>query len=266
MRLYHETAVRKKADEVTIAMLDLWRSLTEEKVGVPIEVMVGNRREHEQLGSFRGELNTAYPHVVEGKVVLVLWLDSFSGINSIVVTHEVGHWILKLQGLHAVTYKPQPHGDVEIFLNSFATHPPLYALQRSLGHEPQPVIDSRALRDIKVFSNKKETRDTQSWIVNALLFADDLTNCSDTYRKRLKGVVKKKHPNTAKLLNKILALVPHYDPIHPDKNFRFYRRPIQRKIIEVLKLGAGWREIDEIENLKLMVDSAGKGVQDEQLS
>ena len=260
VKLYRETALRGKADEPTITMLDLWRSLTEEKVGVPIEVMVGNRREHEQLGSFRGELNTAYPHVIEGKVVLALWLDSFSSVNPIVVTHEIGHWVLKLQGLRAVTYKPQLHGNIEIFLNSFAHHPPLYALQRSLGHEPQPEIDSRALHDIKVFSNEKEARDTQSWIANALLLADDLTNCSDTYRKRLKGVVKKKHPNTAKLLNKILALVPHYNPIQPDKNFRFYRRPIQRRIIEDLKLGAGWREIDELESLKSMVDSAGKGV------
>ncbi len=240
MKLYRETAIRNKTDEATIAMLDLWRSLSEKKVGVPIEVVVGNRREHQQLGSFRGELNTAYPHVIEGKIMLVLWLDSLM-INPVVITHEIGHWVLKLQGLSAVTYKPKPHGNIEILLNSFAHHPPLYVLQRFLGHEPQPEIDSRALNDITVFSEKKETRDTQSWIANALLLADDLTNCSDTYRRRLKVVVKKKHPNTAKLLNRILEVVPHYNPVHPDKNFRFYRRPIQRRIIQELKLGAEWR-------------------------
>lgn len=263
MKLYRETAIRRHEDTATIAMLDLWRSLSEEKLGVPIEVMVGNRREHQQLGSFRGELNTAYPHVVEGKVVLTLWLDSFSNVNPIVITHEIGHWVLKLQGVRGFIYQPQPHSNVEILLNSFAHHPLLYALQRSLGHEPQPEIDSRALNDITVFSEKKETRDTQSWIANAFLFADDLTNCSDTYRRRLKAVMKKKHPHTAKLLNRILELVPQYNPIHPDNNLRFYRRPIQRRIIQELKLGAGWREIDEIDSLKSIVDTASKGVQDD---
>lgn len=252
VRLYRETALRGKADEPTIAMLDLWRSLTEEKVGVLIEVMVGNRREHQQLGSFRGELNTAYPHVVEGKVVLALWLDSFSSVNPIVVTHEIGHWILKLQGFRAFMYQPQPHGNIEILLNSFAHHPPLYALQRSLGHEPQFEIDSRALHDIEIFSSKSETRDRKSWLANALLLADDLTNCSDTNQKRLKRVVKKKHPNTAKLLNRILALVPHYNPLS--------RRPIQRRIIQELKLGAGWQEKDEVRALRSMVETAEKGL------
>jgi len=263
MKLYRETAIYKRADKATIAMLDLWRSLSEEKVGVQIEVMAGNRREHQQLSSFSGELNTAWPVTVEGKVVLTLWLDSFINVNPLVITHEIGHWVLKLQGVLGFIYQPQPHSNIEILLNSFAHHPLLYALQRSLGHEPQPEIDSRVLNDIKVFSNKKETRDTQSWIANALLFADDLTNCSDTYQKRLKGVVKRKHPNTAKLLNRILALVPHYNPIRPDKNFQFSRRPIQRRIIKDLKLGAGWREIDEAETLKSMVDTARKGVQND---
>ena len=260
MKLYRETAIRRHEDTATIAMLDLWRSLSEEKLGVPIEVMVGNRREHQQLGSFRGELNTAYPHVVEGKVVLALWLDSFSNVNPIVITHEIGHWVLKLQDVRGFIYQPQPHSNVEILLNSFAHHPLLYALQRSLGHEPQIEIDSRALNDIKVFSKEKETRDAQSWIANALLLADDLVNCSDKYQRRLKGIVKKKHRNTARLLNKILALVPHYNPTHPDKNFHFYRRPIQRRIIQGLKLGAGWHEIDEIITLKSMVDTAEEGL------
>ena len=48
MRLYRETALREQADEPIVAMLELWRSLSEQKIGVPIEVMVGNRREHPQ--------------------------------------------------------------------------------------------------------------------------------------------------------------------------------------------------------------------------
>ncbi len=67
VRLYRETAIRKNGDNPTIAMLDLWHSLCDEKLGVSIEVMISNRRQHQQLGSFGGELNTAFPHIVEGK-------------------------------------------------------------------------------------------------------------------------------------------------------------------------------------------------------
>ena len=161
--------------------------------------------------------------------------------------------------MRAVTYKPKPHGNIEILLNSFAHHPPLYALQRSLGHEPQTEIDSRALNDIALFSQEKEIRDAQSWVGNALLIADDLVNCSDKYQRRLKSIVKKKHHNTARLLNRILKLVPHYNPIHPNKDFYFSRRPIQRRIIRDLNLGAGWEELDEVETLKSMVNTVEKG-------
>ena len=122
--------------------------------------------------------------------MLTLWLDSFSSISPIVVTHEIKHWALKLKGLRTVACEPKPHGNIEILLNSFVHHPSIYVPQRSLGYEPQPEIDSRALNDITVFSEKKETRDTQSWIPNALLFTDDLTNYSDTYQRWLKVAVK----------------------------------------------------------------------------
>jgi len=60
MRLYKEIALRKQADKPTLAMLDLWKSLSKQKTGVTIKVMVGNRREHYQLKSTSGELYTAY--------------------------------------------------------------------------------------------------------------------------------------------------------------------------------------------------------------
>lgn len=253
MRLYHETALREQADEPIVAMLELWRSLSEQKIGVPIEVMVGNRREHPQLSSFSGELNTAFPVIVKGKVVLSLWLDSLSDVtlNPILVTHEIGHWVLKLQDFRGFIYQPQKHSDVEILLNSLAHHPPLYALQRSLGHEPQLEIDSRTLHDIEVFSKERETKKTQFLVRNALLFADDLMNCSEEYYIQLDKIVSKKHPNTSKLLKKILTLAPSYNLLSPDQNLKF-----SRKVIQDLKLDSGWREMDEIRTVISMLDKA----------
>jgi hypothetical protein len=213
--------------------------------------MIGNRREHRQLSSFSGELYVAFPVIIEGKVVLSLWLDSLSNVNPILVTHEIGHWVLKLQGFQGFIYQPKKHSDIEILLNSMAHHPPLYALQRSFGHEPQLEIDSRSIDNIEVFSKEKETKGRQSWTRNALLLADDLINCSEAYRTHLKKIVSKKHPLTTKLLEKILILPPYYNLLNPDQNLKF-----SKKVILDLKLGDGWYEIDEVKTLISMVDQA----------
>ena len=177
MRLYRETALRKQADEPTLAMLDLWRSLSEEKTGVPVEVMIGDRKKHRQLSSFSGELYAVFPQVIGEKVVIVLWLDSLSNVKPIIVTHEIGHWVLKLQGFCTFHYQADRHNNVEIMLNSMAHHPALYDLQRSLGHEPQVEIDSRSHSDIKLFSKKSRKKESGFCLSNALLLADDMMNC-----------------------------------------------------------------------------------------
>ncbi len=256
VRLIREIEIRKKGDSPTIAMLDLWHSRCKENLGTPIEVRAGNRRDRQWLSYFRGEFNTAYPHIVEGKVVLVLWLESLKNVKPIVITHEIGHWVLRLQGMRSYQYTPRPLSDIEIRLNSFAHHPHLYELQRSLEHEPQDEIDSRAEHDVSFFSNEREPRGRDAWIENALLLADDILNCSEIYKKRLKRVVKKKHRNTAEILNKILTIAPHYNPPSLEEDYRSFRRPIQKRLITELQLGAGWQELDEVKALKLKIEEA----------
>jgi len=249
MRLYRETEIRKHADEPTIAMLELWRSLSEQKIGHTIEVMLGNRREHHQLAQYPGELNTAFPHLIEGNVVLSLWLDSFNDVNPLIVSHEIGHWILKLQGFRAFIYRPKIHDNIEIFFNSMIHHPPLYELQRSLGHEPQTEINSRALHNIDIFSNERETNNRQLWETNALLLADDLLNCSESLHIQLKEIINKTHTNTSELLKKILTIAPSYDLLNHNQNIKF-----SRNVIKNLKLGSSnWRIINEVKKLRSMV-------------
>lgn len=240
MRLYRETALRKRADEPTLAMLDLWRSLSEEKTGVPVEVMIGDRKKHRQLSSFSGELYAVFPQVIGEKVVLVLWLDSLSNVKPILVTHEIGHWVLKLQGFCTFLYQADRHNNVEIILNSMAHHPALYALQRSLGHEPQVEIDSRSRSDIKLFSKKSRKKEGGSCLSNALLLADDMMNCSGGDRIGLENVVSKNYPDILRLVKKIITLASSYNLLIADENLEFCA-----KVIEDLKLGSGWRKVDE---------------------
>lgn len=255
MKLYRETALRKQADKPTLAMLDLWQSLSKQKFGVPIEVMIGNRREHSQLSAFSGELYTAFPTTVEGRVALSLWLDSLTNVNSILITHEIGHWVLKLQGFRGMLYRLNKHCNEEILLNSMAHHPPLYALQRSLGHEPQMEIDSRADHDLKRFSMETETRQRKIWVRNALLLADDLMNCSEEKHKQLERVLRDKHFNTARYLKKILDIASNYNLLNPKQNLKF-----SEKLIRKLKLGSEWYAPDEVKELQLMMHACKKFV------
>jgi len=220
MRLYKETTIRKQADEPTIKMLDLWHSLTKQKMDTKIEVMVGDRREHPQLGSFLGEMHTASPCIVENKVVLAVWLDTLTNVNSIILTHEIGHWVLKLQGFHGLIYRPDPHCNMEILLNSLVQHPPLYALQRSLEHEPQIEIDSRANHDIGLFG-LREPNERNSQVNNALLLADDLMNCSKNNCEKLMEIIGAKHPSTNRFIEKILFAAVHYNILDAQQNLRF---------------------------------------------
>jgi hypothetical protein len=106
--------------------------------------MLGDRRDNPQLrlGLSSGEINIAYPQTVEGKVVLFVWLDSFPQVKWVTTSHDIGHLVLKLQGFHGMRYLPKRNTVMEIWLNSLAHHPPLFDLQRSLGHDPQEMIDS----------------------------------------------------------------------------------------------------------------------------
>lgn len=250
MKFYRETAIRKGEDKPTIAMLDLWRSLSKQITGTPIEVVVGNRKEHPQTSSFSGELNFAFPHIIEGKVVLVLWLDSPNDAKLIILTHEIGHCILKLRGFKGFRSKRQKHSNIEIMLNSMAHHPALYALQRSIGHEPQAEIDSRCLHNIKLFSKGKEAQQREVRIRNAFMLADDIFN-SEENRYPLINVISKRHPNTSELLRKLIELEPSYDLLVPDQNQIFCEQ-----IIETLKLGDDWFNPDEVKGLVSMVNRA----------
>lgn len=253
MKIYHETALIEQADGPTMAMLDLWRSLSLQETGAAIEVMIGNRKENPQLKSFTGELYIAYPRVIGGKVVLALWMDSLRSVKSIIVTHELGHWILKLQGFSGVIYTRQKHNNTEILLNSMAHHPPLYNLQRSVGHEPQEEIDSRCENDIRIFSRDKESKRREIWVSNAFLLFDDVLNCSEQNRGALENVVSRRHPKTWKLVKEVLELARSYDLLDANGNATFCQ-----KVIEGLELGKEWKKLDEVEGLMRLVQKVGR--------
>jgi len=250
MRLYREIRLRKTADLPTVKMLDLWSSLCKKIVGVPIEVMYGNSEENPQFRSPSAEINTAIPMTVEGKPVLCLWLNrvTLDRSNFVIVSHEIGHWVLKLQGFRGLICEPKKHCDDEILLNSLVHHPPLYALQRSLGHEPQIEIDSHANHDIGLL---QETEVLSAVKTRALYLADDLWNSSREVQARLRTSMIQRHRETLKLAEQITQSAHEYDLLDHREGLEF-----AKKIVKRLALDGVWHEIDEIENLISMAEKS----------
>jgi len=253
MNVFRESAIRDKADQPMLKMLDLWHELVSKKIGTPIEVGVACRKDFPQFKNFPGEINTALPMKVQDKPFLVLIFEDTLNVKEILLTHELGHCVLKLQGFSPFVCIPKRHSYTEIMLNSLAHHPPLYALQRSLGHEPQKEIDTRAKHYLKLYSKESEKPGKKVWIQSALRVTDDLLHCSDELKEEMLETLQAKHPHTTRLVNKVLEAYSHYDLLDQSGNEKFFRRVIQK-----LQLGSGWIPAPELdlEALHKMVEEA----------
>lgn len=253
MKLYREDVIRKQADTPTLKMLDLWHKLCNEKLDTTIEIMVGNRREHPELNSYQGELHTALPQVYKDKYILALWLDSLDSVSSIIVTHEIGHWVLKLQGVKGVRNGSDPNSDTEILLNTMSQHPALYSLQRSIGHEPQKEIDKRTAQRLAILSKTTETVDEKTHLENAFTISDDLINCSQNNRTGMFRILSRKYPKTEKIVNKIFEVKDRRDISKIEDIL-----PFCQDIIQKLNLGNNWYVVDDLNTLRTKLMKLGE--------
>jgi hypothetical protein len=251
MKLFHEGALLDLGDEPLKEVLGLWHELCEEKIGTDFEVMVGNRREHHQLASFKGELNVATPHIIENQPKLIVWVDNTRDVKSLLLTHEIGHWILKLQGFRGMINRQNPHSDTEIVLNSLLHHPGVYAIQRRHGQDPKESIEDRFQHSLRLFKKGGEGATKESRIQRALMIVDDYMHVSVKLRAEMDKVLREKHKLTKKLLAKQMKTVNKYELTSS--------RNVEKCGLEILKCSGlgiqGWEHIDEIKKLRSMVDS-----------
>jgi len=253
IKYHNEIELREQADKPTNKMLDLWHQLCLKEIGKSFEVLVFNRRDCPDLMNIKGAINTTDIKSWEGKAALRLFLDSTSHLNYVIVTHEIGHWILKLQGVKGVRNDEESgearyEGGIEMSLNNLCSHPALYKLQRSMGHEPQSEIDRRANHNIVGVSKTAEKDDPLQQVKYALSFADDLINCSEDVRKGLQRIIAKRWSKTEKIVNKILEIKGTKDlSIIENANM------LPQEIINRLSLSGNWSVVDSIQFLKNFV-------------
>jgi hypothetical protein len=246
MQVYSEDNLRKNADAPTIRMLDLWHELCKEKLSFSIEVTVGNRREHPMFSAYGAELHTAYPMTVNGKFSLVVLIDYSAKWKPLMITHELGHWVLKMQGARALLYNVNHHSRSEALLASISQHPSLYALQKNLGHDPQKEIDMHAGQTIVHLGQTSEPIDELTIIEQALYISDDLINCSKSNKTGLTRVISKKRPKTQQIVNKILMVAQANNNLALPQDCL----PFCKMVVKEVPMQDDWSELDEVSLLK----------------
>ena len=257
MIAYPESWLRSHTDTPTAKMLDLWHELCRQVIGASIEVIVANRREYPFHGvdTAQGQLNTAIPQTYQDRIVLALLFENTKELNEVIITHEIGHWVLKLQGLKSMCNGDDPNGSIEIALNSMASHSALYVLQRSLGHEPQKEIDKRAGYNVAILSRSTEPFDEKERIRKSIVYTDDLLHCSPSNKMGMQRLLSNKHPNTNKIVNILLE-----DSIKHDIAKIASVHSFCTEVIQTLELGQNWYEADEVEKLKSDVRAKKKSL------
>jgi len=242
-----ESEVRKLTDSPTNKMIDLWHEMCKGKFNRSIEIVVENRRRHPQFRSTPHEVNTAFPTSYKARAVLSIWVESFPGLRPMIISHEIGHWVLKLQGFRGMFRRPRDFF-LEGLLNSLATHPPLYRLQRQVGHDPQNDIDARCDHYRQLFSQHGRADD----LTSALGLADDLMNCSFKNRQQLEWTLSKNRVNTQRLVERILNIASNYDLYDAESNVAF-----RRTLVNEMKLG-NWVSSDDLKPIKDLILEVGR--------
>jgi hypothetical protein len=245
MDIYPESTILKQADLPTVGMVDLWHRLCLSELGTDMPLAVGCRKEVPAFQGFPDEINTAVLEVIGGIPSLLLLFDSLEKVEEVILTHEIGHWVLKLQGALAFRDPRAPNSNVEILLNSMCQHPALYALQRSLGHDPQYEIDDRAKGMLRRFEETKEPPQPRVVLENALLAVDDLINCSDAVCTSLSLALESNHPRTADLAAGMLEAACHHDPSVQASNPAF-----MHAVAAVISLSPAWELREEMSLLR----------------
>lgn len=241
MKVFREEVLRDGADEPTLNMLELWHELCASAVGAKIEVGFASRKEHQSFQHFEGEFNTALPMLVDDRPFLVLLFDQLWSDEDVITTHELGHWVLKLQGFRMIQFAPKPNSDTELSFNSMCHHPALYSLQRTLGHEPQKEIDSRARNDLKLLNKPFDG----SSLFGMFLIADDVLNCSSRLADKLSKALKRASPNAAEVVDDIVQISAVHNPADLSSNPNFIEAVMKR-----LHFSSQWKSLDEIKFLR----------------
>jgi hypothetical protein len=236
MKLYSESQLLNGADPATILMADNWHRLCREHLPVDLEVCCGDFRDDARFANSRSLLTSSEIRQVggDGRHVLVLMLHSVDPVEDVLITHELGHNILRL--LNFCTARPlnRAFGETAAWLNSLSQHPAIYALQRQHRQDPGRDIDNRArFRTTELLASIG--RHFTPPLVTGLQLADDLMHASAPIADELRRLARTRAPSVLQVAHTVCEVASGYDLTDVVQHEEFLR-----SAVAALSLGTDW--------------------------
>ena len=229
----NEERLREYTDEPARRMLRMWHEACLGQTDIDVEVIVLD------LGSIPAALNAAGMATLlryRSLPTLAILTREYPSVPSMILSHEIGHMVLCV-GEGFREYDRQDKKDrvdeaTEGMLNSLATHPRLYELQRRCGHEPQGHIDECAAKRVDEIHSGQEPTERRNRIGLALINTDALLNCSAGQKRALSDALAGERPHVYKHVGVILDTVAHYELHSPAENLKCMQRIVKNLCLD----------------------------------
>lgn len=244
-KITNEEGIRKYSPPTIGKILDTWKTLSINTFDQHIPVCVAGRRDVPELAGMSGDINIAYPIILENRVCLLVVVNDMRHVPPAVMAHEISHWILKLRGFKGVKNDKNPTGMLAAHINDYCQHILVWDLVEEHDISSREEIDSRIANDIQLLLNiEKEPEPKIERSKLALIVADDLNFCDENSSSVIQKIISNKCPKTAQLIKQLQAIQAKYDLYDSSAN--------SECIKEIQKLVAkegSWRIPDEIESI-----------------
>lgn len=250
MNYYKEEQIIEKLS-ILREIINYWHSLSQKILDYQIDIILTDRKNVEDIfKNIKGEVNYAMPIEIEGKLHLLVIMNSLDNVSPQIFAHEVMHWILKLEGYPGINNTQNLKNIIAVHINDLCIHRLLWKKIRSYNIEIQNEIDDRGINDLNLMISKN----CSDGLELALLVADDIQNCSKDLSHSIKKVLKNGYHNAYNSYKDILEVIEMYNLHNPIEV-----RKCLMKLVDILGLEGNWDIPNEIASLKDKISIINKG-------
>lgn len=225
--------------------INYWNEMSKKVLGKRLPICLTERSSLSQFTNFNGELNIAFPTKIGSDDYLAVVVESFKSVSPAIFSHEIMHWILKLEGYPGIRDLNNPQSLLVAHINDLSIHNLLWKRVKKFGKNVEEEINSRAITDLNLMINHQNIDELEL----ALLVADDINNCPDylatTLHKALKNGYHKSF-EYYQIIDKALTSHNLEDP-----------REVKEFLLEIVnncKIMGKWDIPDETASLRMAIN------------
>lgn len=242
MKIILEDSIRKQGDETTIEFLELWKELSISTLNKHLPVCIRDLKDHPHYKHIDTEFHSTNPYPENKPVSLAIWSSHYPNLDDVLITHEIGHGILVLQGFKTILERSLGI-NINGLIRQLGDHPVIHSIQKQYGHNPQILRDPRARKSIN-FVRKKPIPWPESETLMAMYLADDVYSCSKTISKRILKLSSRYHPTLHDKIERIIQCMNKHDLMDIEENLQ-----CRFEIISELNISGKWVIQDDLQDL-----------------